>query len=119
MEKEIASSVPSSPQRFHRSSSCLIHGENCPRFQLFEENAFGIKAANEEARIKQLLRYKILQSQTEQVYDDMTLLALSICDAPISFLSIIYETEILLKSCYTKEGKRKNIIIITETTLWY
>ncbi len=105
-EKEITSSL----QRFHRSSSCLIHGENCPRFQLFEENAFGIKEENEEARIKQLLRYKILKSQTEQVYDDMTFLALSICDAPISFVSIIFENEVLLKSCSTKEGKRKNII---------
>ncbi len=112
-EKEIttsSSACPSSPKRFRRSSSCLVHGENCPRFQLFEENAFGIKEENEEARIKQLLRYKILQSQTEQAYDDITLLALSICDAPISFLSIIYEEEILLKSCSTNKGKRKNII---------
>ena len=46
---------------------------------------------DEEARLRALRRYDILDTPTEQEYDDLTLLAAQICDAPIAAITMIDE----------------------------
>ena len=43
----------------------------------------------EEKRIKALQSYNILDSLTEQDYDDITLMASIICDVPIALVSFV------------------------------
>ena len=45
--------------------------------------------ANELARLEALRRYEILDTETEQAFDDLTALAANICGAPISLISLI------------------------------
>ena len=44
---------------------------------------------DETARLAALRRYKILDTETEQAFDDLTLLASHICGTPIAFISLI------------------------------
>jgi signal transduction histidine kinase/CheY-like chemotaxis protein len=45
--------------------------------------------ANEEARLKALLDYDVLDTEEERVFDDLTLLASEICNTPISLISLV------------------------------
>lgn len=43
----------------------------------------------EQERLQKLLEYEILDTETEQVFDDLTLLASEICGTPISLITLI------------------------------
>lgn len=61
----------------------------------------GIPAAlpeNEEARLRALKQYAILDSAAEKDYDDITLLAAYICKTPMSMVSLVDETRQWFKS---------------------
>ncbi len=45
--------------------------------------------ANELARLEALRRYEILDTETEQAFDDVTALAAHICGTPISLISLV------------------------------
>ena len=53
---------------------------------------------NEVERIKKLHDLEILDTQEEQAYDDLTLLAAQICDVPIALISLIDTDRQFLKS---------------------
>ncbi|HBY77661.1 MAG TPA: histidine kinase, partial [Cyanobacteria bacterium UBA11148] len=44
---------------------------------------------NEEARLKALDRYKVLDTPPEVGFDDLTALASHICDTPIALVSLV------------------------------
>ena len=44
---------------------------------------------NEEARLAALRRYRILDTEPEQRFDDLTMLASQICDTPISLITLV------------------------------
>jgi hypothetical protein len=44
---------------------------------------------NEEFRLRELARYRILDTLPEQAYDDIVALAAHICDAPIALISLV------------------------------
>lgn len=46
-------------------------------------------ATDEQARLAALQRYRILDTEPEQRFDDLTLLASQICDTPISLITLI------------------------------
>lgn len=43
----------------------------------------------EEARLESLRQYKILDTEAEQIFDDITALIASICDTPIALLTFV------------------------------
>jgi signal transduction histidine kinase len=45
--------------------------------------------ANELARLEALRRYEILDTETEQAFDDLTALAANICGTPISLITLV------------------------------
>ena len=47
------------------------------------------KPGNEAARLDALRRYKILDTPPEEPFDDLTLLAARICEAPVALISLI------------------------------
>ena len=53
---------------------------------------------HESARLAALHKYRILDSEPEQGYDDFTFLASQICDAPIAAISLVDEHRQWLKS---------------------
>lgn len=59
-----------------------------------------IRPKNEDLRLDALDKLNILDSLREQIYDDLTLLAATICDAPIALLSFISDEEQWFKSYY-------------------
>ena len=48
-------------------------------------------SSNEAARVNALQRYAILDSEPEQAFDDLTLLASYVCKTPIALISLIDE----------------------------
>jgi hypothetical protein len=44
---------------------------------------------DEAARLAALRRYRILDTAPEQAFDDLTLLASYVCDAPMALLTLI------------------------------
>ncbi|EDY37251.1 GAF [Cyanobium sp. PCC 7001] len=46
-------------------------------------------ASREQARLEALQGYRILDTEAEQAYDDITLLAAQLCDVPIALISLV------------------------------
>jgi GAF domain-containing protein len=56
------------------------------------------KPANEEARLIALDKYAILDTDPEQSFDDLTLLASYVCETPIALISLVDEDRQWFKS---------------------
>jgi GAF domain-containing protein len=56
------------------------------------------KPANEEARLAALEKYAILDTDPEQSFDDLTLLASFVCKTPIALISLVDEDRQWFKS---------------------
>jgi PAS domain S-box-containing protein len=57
-----------------------------------------LKPANEKERLKTLQDYEILDTAPEQVFDDITLLAIQLCETPIASITLIDEKRQWFKS---------------------
>jgi anti-sigma regulatory factor (Ser/Thr protein kinase) len=55
-------------------------------------------AGNEAARLKALHQYRILDTEPEQAFDDLTLIASQICGVPIALISLVDERRQWFKS---------------------
>src|SRR4029079_13388064 len=55
-------------------------------------------ATDETARLAALRRYKILDTEPERAFDDLTLLAAQICGTPIALITLIDENRQWVKS---------------------
>ena len=55
-------------------------------------------SVTEDARLAELLSYGILDSEPEQAYDDITLLASQICETPVALVSLIDQERQWFKS---------------------
>lgn len=56
------------------------------------------KPANEDARLRALETYAILDSEKEELFDDLTRLAAEICGTPISLITLVDKDRVWLKS---------------------
>jgi two-component system NtrC family sensor kinase len=55
-------------------------------------------STNDAARVAALQRYAILDSEPEQAFDDLTLLASYVCKTPIAYISLVDENRQWFKS---------------------
>ncbi len=65
--------------------------------------------SNEEERLRALVEYRILGTQPEQCYDDITKIASLTCETPISLMSLVdVDTQWFKSKCgfKTKETSR-------------
>jgi len=46
---------------------------------------------NEDERLQALIKYKVLDTEAEQQFDDLTTLAAHICNTPICLISLVDE----------------------------
>lgn len=56
------------------------------------------KPANEELRLKRLEEYRILDTDAEQTFDDLTFLASHVCQTPVAMISLIDSDRQWMKS---------------------
>src|SRR5437588_11897579 len=63
------------------------------------------KPVNEEGRIAALEKYAILDTDPEQSFDDLTLLASFICKTPIALISLVDEDRQRVKSRVGMDAK--------------
>lgn len=66
---------------------------------------FPEKPRNEQERLGVLSKLEILDTFEEEAYDDLTLIASSICDCPISLVSLIDENRQWFKSHHGLDAK--------------
>src|SRR5947207_14172940 len=74
---------------------------------------------NEEARLKALRRYKILESSSDESFDNITRMAASICATPVALITVIDEDRQFFKSKVgvTIEETTRDIAICAHTIL--
>ena len=51
---------------------------------------------NEDERLAELLSYDVLDTEAEQLFDDLTVLASQICETPIALISPVSYTHLTL-----------------------
>ncbi|KAK9764472.1 hypothetical protein K7432_007989 [Basidiobolus ranarum] len=85
---------------------------------------------DEDDRIKELLKYKILETTSEEIFDDATTLAAQICETPVALISFLATERCFFKSRYNTNGEpaerdvafcsyvvaSKNTFIVTDAT---
>ena len=54
---------------------------------------------NESARLEALRRFEVLDTLPQQIFDDITQLAATLCDTPIALISLVDEKRQWFKSC--------------------
>jgi hypothetical protein len=76
-------------------------------------------SSNEKDRLAALKKYKILDTDPEKSFDDLTYLASFICESPISLVSIIDEKRQWVKSTIGIDAKEtaRNISFYTHAIL--
>ena len=62
--------------------------------------------SNEAHRLWALRQYEILDSEREALFDDVTKLAASVCDAPIALISLVDSSRQWFKACEGLEAKQ-------------
>ena len=73
-----------------------------------------IPKQEEEERLKALAEYRILGTKPESCYDDITKIAASTCDVPISLMTLVDQDKQWFKS---KVGLEINAVSYTHLTL--
>ncbi|GAA4459115.1 hypothetical protein GCM10023189_32350 [Nibrella saemangeumensis] len=63
------------------------------------------KPSNESARLKSLQKYQLLDTISEQIYDDVTKIASELCGTPVSLISLIDENRQWNKSTHGSKLK--------------
>src|ERR1700678_3061165 len=64
--------------------------------------------ANEAERLKALHQYRILDTDPEQAFDDLTLIASQICGVPIAMISLVDEDRQWFKSRIGVEARESS-----------
>jgi len=80
------------------NGQCSMHGTHCPRIITFSSHVYGVPQEEEKSRIEELRGYVITEN-TDSELDDITSIAKTVCKAPIAFITFVYDTYVLLKSC--------------------
>jgi hypothetical protein len=62
------------------------------------EREEGIVITDEAGRLKALRRYRILDTDPERAFDDLTMIASQICGTPITLISLVDENRQWFKS---------------------